>query len=539
MANGPVQLSLQAPAALPVAPLGVFDTEPNMHTRPRILPILTTLLLCALLSERAFAQSEQPGTGGICVVTFDAEVDPSSVASFKRRLQEAVDRQADVILIDLNTWGGRIDSAEEAGDAIYNLGPGGDKDSGPSIPTFIYVRNGFSAGTYFILATPNEILMERGSTWGACAPIQPGEILDLNMRKKAEAIIQSALLRYTSARRDYSEAAVKALITSEVRLFEVRTDLDETLYWTGDERESNAIYYNVISEKEIVTDHDLLLVNEELALQLGFCKQPAFDNREAAIEYIKQEVVIGDVSVHVLEPTAVDTVVGIFNIWWVRVILLIIGFTGVIIEFQVPGFGAPGITGIVCLGLYFGSSYLAGVADWVSIIFLLLGFVLLMLEFFVIPGFGVVGVLGFLSVFAGLFTAIYGTGIPDISDPFSSSRVFEGLVVVFAGLGGSILLGWALSRFLPRSPYLKRLVHDQSLKASDGYVAGNADAADLIGKFGRTATTLRPSGKIRLEGRVLDAESDGSIIEADVEVEVVRATPMAIVVRERTGNHGA
>lgn len=510
-----------------------------MHTRPRILSTLSCLFLCVLLSDTVQAQAErQTGTGGICVVTFDGVVDPSSVASFKRRLQEAVDREADVILIDLNTPGGEILAAEDAADAIYALGPGGDKAGGPSIPVFIYVRYGFSAGTYFILATPNEILMEKGATWGACAPIRPGQVMDVNNRKKIESVIRTALLRYTAARRDYSEAAIKAMVTSEVRLFEVRTDLDETLFWTGEERDSNAIYYNVISEKEIVHDYDLLLVDEALALKLGFCKQPAFDSREAAIDYIKQEVVIDDVGVRVLEPTAVDAVVGILNIRWVQIILLIVGFTGVIIEFQIPGFGAPGITGIVCLGLYLGSSYLAGVADWVSVIFLVLGFVLLMLEFFVIPGFGVVGVLGFLSVFAGLFTAISGTGIPDITDPFSSSRVFEGLVVVFAGLGGSILLGWALSRFLPRSPYLKRIVHDQSMKTSDGYVAGNADAAELVGKCGRTATTLRPAGKIRLEGRVLDAESDGSIIEADVEVEVVRATPMAIVVRERTGNHG-
>ncbi len=514
-----------------------------MANRLRSWPLVLLAVACLAVGQ----ESDDGGTGGIFVITFHDIVDDSPVASLLRRLDEAVEREADVIVIDLDTPGGYIHLAEEAADAIHQLGPAGFKDENgrqsPNIPTFIYIREGLSAGTYFALAG-FEILMEEDATWGICAPVSgmPGQTLDLNQRKKSEAVILSALNRYAATPRPlkYSQSVIKSLVVSEVSLYEVRTDLDETFFWTREELEQNGAEHYVVFEKEILTDTELLLLDCEKAQHLGFTRTPGFASREAAIEYIRQEVDLADAPVRVLDSTAVDSVVGFLNLWWVRMALLIIGIAGLIIELQIPGFGAPGITGLTCLTVFFASSYLAGVADWVSVIFLVLGVGLLLLEFFVIPGFGVVGVMGFISMFAGLFMAVNGSGVPELGNPIESFRAFEALVTVICGLGGAMLLGWVVARFLPKSPVLNRAVHTDTLDAAEGYVAGNAEAATLVGQTAVATTTLRPAGKIKLDdGKVLDAESEGPIIEAGVAVEVVRATPLSITVRERTEHHGA
>jgi membrane-bound serine protease (ClpP class) len=200
---------------------------------------------------------------------------------------------------------------------------------------------------------------------------------------------------------------------------------------------------------------------------------------------------------------------------------------GVIVELRTPGFGVPGALGITSLALFFWGHWLVRLAGWEEIVLVGLGLALLALELFVIPGFGVTGVVGIAAIVAGLGMTMVGSG-----------ATWDAVIVAVGRVAFSLLAALALSlaalRFLPRLPWGRRLVLADELPVGGGFTGATEDPRRWLGKHGTTLSPLRPAGIAEIDGERVDVVSMGGYVDAGQPVEVIRVEGPRIVVKVRT-----
>ncbi len=205
-------------------------------------------------------------------------------------------------------------------------------------------------------------------------------------------------------------------------------------------------------------------------------------------------------------------------------VLLALGFLGLLFEFKHPTLGLAGGLGFVSLVLFFGSRWLVHLAGPVDLFLVVVGVLLIGLEVLVVPGFGVPGVLGLLALVAGVFLSLLGPA-PTQHDMLQASGLVATAVLLV------LVLGWALIRHLPHSRALGALGPGGSASREAGFLA-SAPREDLVGTTGRAVTDLRPSGTALFGDERVDVVSEGRWIDDGTRVRVVRSDGYRHVVRE-------
>jgi membrane-bound serine protease (ClpP class) len=218
-------------------------------------------------------------------------------------------------------------------------------------------------------------------------------------------------------------------------------------------------------------------------------------------------------------------------------ILLALGLLGLYIEFKTPGFGLPGIAGILLLAVWFWGHHVAGLAGAGELLIFVLGAGLLLIEIVLIPGFGITGLTGLTLMFAALLMAMvqHLPGRPWYAPPLpqfqmSIQNLGLALVMLFA-------CGLALARILPRTTLFNRLALSARETGAEGYTAGGAPAATRVGRTGTALTPLRPAGIGRIAGERLNVIAQGTYIEQGASIVVAEEHGNRIVVTtaSRTG----
>lgn len=198
-------------------------------------------------------------------------------------------------------------------------------------------------------------------------------------------------------------------------------------------------------------------------------------------------------------------------------ILLTLGFIGIIVEFFTPGFGMGGVISLSAFTLYFGGLLFAGFSSWVILAVFLIGIILLLVEMFV-PGFGVPGILGIIAIFASIVLA--------------SSSIEQALMSIVIAILLTIIAGVLIFKFAPRNnKFFDRITLSTSLSTKGGYIS-TADYSEYVGKTGVAISPLRPSGSIEIDGRKLDAVSEGDFIERDEQIKVIKVEGSRIIVKK-------
>jgi len=223
-----------------------------------------------------------------------------------------------------------------------------------------------------------------------------------------------------------------------------------------------------------------------------------------------------------LEPGWADVLVDALASPPVAVFLLVVGFAALYVELQAPGVGIGGFCAAVCFILFFWSRFLGGTADWLEVILFLAGVIFLLIEVFVLPGFGIFGLGGGLMVLASIVLASQTFVIPRSTEQLVELR---GSLLVLVGAGmGSVALIMAIQRWLPTlSPA------DEAREATRHEML--VDYEDLLGSRGMTTTQLTPSGKARFADRLVDVITDCEVVGRGCEVEVVEVRGNRVFVR--------
>ncbi|MCS7470567.1 nodulation protein NfeD [Stieleria sp. ICT_E10.1] len=211
-------------------------------------------------------------------------------------------------------------------------------------------------------------------------------------------------------------------------------------------------------------------------------------------------------------------------------ILLMVGFVALSAEMNAPGMGVPGFLAMVCFGLFFWMNYLAGTAEWLELVLLMLGLCCIALEIFVIPGFGIFGIGGLIMTIASIVLMSQTFVLPQNS--YQLAVITRGLWAALGSLLG-LFGGFVLMRqFFPHLPLFRHLIMETPDVEAIHQAEKLADFSALLHQTGQTTTPLRPSGKARFGDQVVQVVSDGSMIDKGVSVTVIDVQGAKVVVEE-------
>ena len=437
--------------------------------------------LAAMLVSAAFASigataSEAPAqavaeAGDVAVIRVDRTIETGLQRFLERALGEAEASGAETVVLAIDTLGGRVDAASEIGEAVR---------SSP-LRTIAYVEGkAISAGSYIAL-NADEIYMQEGATIGSAA------VVDGSGTRVTDSKIVSFWVGQMVA------AAERNGRNPDIARGMVDDTAKVELPGLGRTTEPG----------------ELIALSAKEAVAVGYA-----EGIEPSLDALLTK--LGSESRQTIEPTLAEQAARFLTHPATTTILFVLGIAGILIELLVPGFGVPGIVGIVAFGLYFLGNYVAGFAGVEHLAMFVVGVLLLALELF-LPSFGILGILGTAALIAGVVLAAYDTG-----DAFVSL----GIATLFAAVIVTVFVRY----FKHRGIWNKFILRD-ALKTEEGYVS-HATRADLLGKTGKAATPLRPSGTALFEGERVDVVTDGEFVSAGASVVVVLVDGGRIVVRE-------
>ena len=449
--------------------------------RPPVAGLLAGLGLLGLLTVAAATEAPRPATRPVVVVArIEGVIDLGLAPFVERALVEATTAGAAAVILEINTFGGRVDAAVLIRDALLRAG----------VRTVAFVnKRAISAGALISLAAET-IVMADGGTIGAATPVEiglPGAPAQPVAEKTVSYMRKE--FRATAESRKRSPLLAEAMVDADV------------------------VIPGVIDKGKLLT-----LTTEE-ALKHGLA-----DFRADSLPAVLTSLALVGAEVRQATQTWAETLVRFLTHPVVSSLLMAVGILGIIVEIRTPGFGVPGALGILSLGLFFWGHWLVRLAGWEELLLVGAGLILLAIELFVTPGFGVTGVLGLAALLGGLGLSLVGAG-----------ATWEVVITAVTRVAVSLLLAIAVSlallRFLPRLPFGRRLVLETELTAREGFASAPETDRAWLGKRGTAASTLRPAGIADFEGERVDVVSDGDFIEAGELITVVRVDGNRIVVR--------
>lgn len=271
---------------------------------------------------------------------------------------------------------------------------------------------------------------------------------------------------------------------------------------------------------------ELLTLTSGEALRYGLIPTTA-PNLDAVLNYEFQ----GEIRKHVIVPTWSEALYRWLTSPMIAGLLLLIGIGGIYIEFKTPGVWLPGVIGVAALAIFFGAHLVIGLADWFDVFLVLLGVLLLAIEIFVVPGFGLLGVGGISCLLIGLYLSLTRVTVPEYSwdfdrlqDAAQTLSVASILFVVF------VAASW---KFLPKTPLWGWLVLQHAQQPSAGYVVQTeAQVESAIGLRGVSLSMLRPAGRARFGGTTFDVMTRGEFVGPGRPVEIIEAEGNRYVVAE-------
>ena len=448
--------------------------------------ILRLLILCltaatAALSDAGAAAPPAQRAPVVYVAPIEGIIDLGLAPFVQRVLDEAAAAGAAAVVLEINTFGGRVDAAVQIRDALL----------GAKVPTLAYVnRRAISAGALISLAAQH-LAMAPASTIGAATPVQAGQpgAGAQPVSEKTVSYVRKEF-RATAEARGRPGNIAEAMVDAEIAI------------------------RGVTEKGKLVT----LTTDEALKAKVAEIRA---DTLQAALERIG----IKDAELRRAAPNWAENLVRFLTHPILSSLLVTIGMLGIIIELRSPGFGIPGIVGVGSLAAFFWGHWLVALAGWGELLLALAGVVLLLVEFFVIPGFGFAGILGIAALLSALVMSVVGSGATPEFWLLAATRMLAALAV-------ALVASFVLLRFMPRTPLGRQIVLKSELGA-DVVSTPEGDRA-WLGKRGTTLSPLRPAGFADIEGQRVDVVSEGEMMDPGTPVLVTRVDGNRIVVRRIT-----
>lgn len=402
----------------------------------------------------------------------DNDIFPAAGRTVEKALEEAQTKDPDWIVMELNTFGGMVDVADEISRNI--------QDS--KTPVVVWInKNAASAGALISLSC-DSIFMAPGSSIGAATVVnQSGE----QMPDKYQS---------------YMRSTMRSLAESNGR----------------DPKIAEAMVDDRVHIPGIIDSGYTLTFTTEEAIKNNFCERK-INSKEAVFEHIAGE----NYSVESYEAEFTDKVISWLTHPMVSSVLILLMLGGIWFELQSPGLGFPIAAALLGAILFFMPHYLEGLAENWEILVFIAGIALLAAEIFVIPGFGIAGISGIALLVGALTLAM----VRNVAFDFRFAELEDVLYALLrvVGMGSVLMLAFLLfGDKLFKGRFFSKLILQSTQNKDEGYNSVRKEEQSLIGKDGMATTDIRPTGKVKINGRLYNAITDGEIIDKDTEVHVTR-----------------
>ena len=411
-------------------------------------------------------------------VPIKGDIDMGLPYYLERVITEAENENAEYIIFTIDTFGGRVDAATKIKDAILNS----------KIPTVAFInKRAISAGALISLSC-DSIYITSGGTIGAATAV------DGSGKKTSEKVISYMReeMASTAEANNRSREIASAMVDDEI-------EIEFLIAQSGD----------TLTSKEIsgFKEYKLITLSTGHAVDLGIADYEIDTFRDLLV-HLK----VSDAKVIEKSTNWSEKIVRFFTSPTVAPLLMSLGFLGLMFEIKSPGFGVPGIGGIICLGLFFGSHLIVGLADMTEILILGIGILLILAELFIVPGFGITGVGGIGLLLYGLFLILIGE-YPQSRD---YNNAFWGLNI---GILGAFIALTMFFKFIIKSKFYNKLIPVKIQKKSEGYSISSG-FEQLIGEIGITKTALRPVGIAVILKKEYHCRSKSDFIEPGIKVKI-------------------
>ncbi|MEX0981504.1 MAG: NfeD family protein [Bacteroidales bacterium] len=408
----------------------------------------------------------------------------------KLAFDEAENLGAELIIIDMNTYGGEVGAADSIRTHLLNA----------KIPVYVFINdNAASAGALISIAA-DSIFMKPGAKIGAATVVnQTGE----QVPDKFQSYMR-ATMRATAEAQGKDTVIVNG---------------DTTLVWKRDPKIAEAMVDPRIFIAGISDTGQVLTFTASEAMVNGFC-----EGIVNSIDEIIQRAGIEEYTLKQYTPTPMNKIIGLLINPVVSGILIMVIIGGIYFELQSPGIGFPLIASIIAALLYFAPLYLEGIAQYWEFLIFAAGVILMLVEVIAVPGFGVAGVAGIIAMVTGLtLSMVDNEMLKDLEFSGEGMNLLMrsfGIVVVSSLLGLSLSI-YAASKLLSTSMF-SRLVLGADQMVDQGFIGVDAQHKHLIGKTGETYTVLRPSGKVIIDDEIYDAVAEYGYIPKGEKIQVIK-----------------
>lgn len=410
------------------------------------------------------------------------EIGPVSARKLGKALDAAIESGATLVILELNTYGGMLESADTMRTRLLNL----------PVPVIAFIDNNAASAGALISIACNRIYMRSGASIGAAT------VVDMEAKPlpdKYQSYMRS-MMRATAEKRNRDPRIAEAMVDPRTFIPGVN-DSGKVLTFTTQE-----------------------------AIRNGYCEGQA----ESVSDILALEG-IGEHQMLTYHQTFLEKLISFFIHPAVSGILLLLMLGGIYFELQSPGIGFPLLVAVLAAIGYFAPLYLEGLAANWEILLAFAGFVLLAVEIFILPGFGIAGVSGIILLITAFTFSMLGNDGFNF-EGVSRKAVVEALSVVVIAMASTVVLGVMLGKSLLRSNRFGKMVLTDTMVAAEGYVSSDSGLASLAGRTGITATMLRPAGKIQVGDDFYPANAEFGFIEQGKAVIVTRFDGITLWVKE-------
>lgn len=531
-------------------------SERNHQRRHWFSAAAGALWLTVAIWAPAFSAETPSGEQRVgAILSLSGEITDITTESLKRRIESARAQGANVIILNLDTPGGLVTSSIAIADLMRNL---------PDVKTVAWVNPDAISGGSLVAMACDEIVMARSSRMGDSQVIM-GDLTGVQaVPEDLKAKAYSPVLHdfRTSARKNgYSEVLAEAFVIPEREVWwleNIATGEREFVF--TDEKEQRLLEFDLAEKPEgegqakpvaewklvdsyrdaltkvdlpvrqpVDSDEELLVVSPGEAIAYGLAKGVVADEGDLTARYgltrtIRLDELWSEALAHWL--TSI----------YVRGFLLIVIFLSGYVEFHTPGLGLAGLVAVIALAIFVGAPYVTGLANVWEVVLVLVGVLLIALEIFVIPGFGVAGIAGITFLLTGLVATFIpdepGRNFPSLFPalPTTIAGLRIAVITVVSSMVASLAGMVMLSRILPKAPFFKKLIPENPTP-SQVAVEDPYWGAARVGDLGAAEGTLRPAGKARFGSVLVDVVTQGELIDAGARVEIIERRGNRVVVR--------
>jgi membrane-bound serine protease (ClpP class) len=516
-----------------------------MESPYRIIAVgVLWLILLAGLSiavEQNDAGTDLPAVKS-AVIVCKGMIDDGLYESIRRRTQIALDNDAEYIVYEISTYGGLVSAADDI--SKYFL------DASKEAHTVAYITTEAISAGAMISVHCQDIIMLENATIGDCAPITivPSQKLEGVEREKTESFIRGIFDRAANAN-GYPRALLRAMVTMQIEVYRVRNiKTGEDEFFERDELPKDANEYDIGNKELAVRDGQLLTLIASDALEYGIARAVVKDRAGALAFFADRDGVTFASEPLVLKTLWSEEMVRWLNSPAVMGVLVMLAMLGIYIEFNTPGLGLPGLAAVICFVIIIGSKYMVGLANWVEVALFAVGILLLLIEFFVLPGFGVAGLLGIICVLAGLFGMLIKNppnSVPWPDSPANWDVFIDGVLGLSFGFMGFVVLAWVLTKYLPKLQFLSGLILVPALaKQGTEMEISMTMPPELqtigvnVGDIGKVVSILRPTGKARFGNAIVDVVAEAEFLDKGAKVEIIEIHGNRVVVKRQNTDDG-